>query len=104
MNPDKTQLVAEIFIKAPTEKVWDLWTKPEHIVNWNNISDEWHTPRAENDLRVGGRLFLRMEKKDNSGGFDYECFSMRSLTIRRSAIPDPIIEKQPYRFLLRKTG
>jgi uncharacterized protein YndB with AHSA1/START domain len=74
MNPVKTQLVAEVFVKAPIEKVWDVWTNPEHIVHWNNISDEWHTPRAENDLRVGGRLFLRMEKKDNSGGFDYECF------------------------------
>ena len=74
MNPDKTQLVAEIFIKAPIEKVWDVWTKPEHIVHWNNISDEWHTPGAENDLRVGGKFLSRMEAKDNSGGFDYECF------------------------------
>src|SRR4249920_1835388 len=74
MNLNKTQLVAEICINAPIEKVWDVWTNPGHIVHWNNISDEWHTPRAENDLRVGGRLFLRMEKKDNSGGFNYECF------------------------------
>ena len=65
---------AETFINASIEKVWDLWTDPKHIVNWNNLSEEWHTPRAENDLRVGGRLFLRMELKDKSAGFDYECF------------------------------
>jgi uncharacterized protein YndB with AHSA1/START domain len=31
------------------------------------------TTRAENDLRIGGKLFLRMETKDGSAGFDYEC-------------------------------
>ena len=53
--------------------MWDLWTNPEHIALWNNMSKEWHTPKAENDLRVGGRLFLRMELKDGSDGFDYVC-------------------------------
>ena len=37
------------------------------------MSEEWHTPKAENDLRVGGRLFLRMELKDGSYGFNYKC-------------------------------
>lgn len=69
----KTPLKSETFVKAPIEKVWDLWTNPKHIAKWNNMSDEWHTPKAENDLRVGGRLFLRMEMKDDSDGFDYIC-------------------------------
>ena len=74
MNRFGKQLTAEVFINAPIEKVWYLWTTPEHIAIWNNMSGEWHTPRAENDLRVGGRLFLRMELKDGSNGFDYICF------------------------------
>ena len=74
MNSTKTQLTAQVFINAPIEKVWDLWTNPGHIAKWNNLSEEWHTPIAENDLRVGGRLFLRMELKDGSDGFDYICF------------------------------
>jgi uncharacterized protein YndB with AHSA1/START domain len=61
----------EVSIKAPVEKVWELWTKPEHITQWNAASDDWHTPRAENDLRTGGKFSSRMEAKDGSMGFDF---------------------------------
>lgn len=53
------------------EKVWDFWTKPEHITGWNFASPDWHCPRAENDLRVGGKMNSRMEAKDGSMGFDF---------------------------------
>ncbi len=68
---DKTIITVENTINAPVEKVWEFWTKPEHIVKWNNASDDWHTPRAENDLRAGGALVSRMEAKDGSMGFDF---------------------------------
>ena len=58
-------------INAPVEKVWEYWTKPEHITQWNNASEDWHTPRAENDLRTGGSFVSRMEAKDGSFGFDF---------------------------------
>ncbi|MGN6164821.1 MAG: SRPBCC family protein [Flavisolibacter sp.] len=58
-------------VQAPVAKVWEYWTKPEHIVKWSNASDDWHTPRAENDLRVGGSFLSRMEAKDGSFGFDF---------------------------------
>ena len=41
-------------------------------MQWNNASDDWHTPRAQNDLKVGGRFLSRMEAKDGSAGFDFE--------------------------------
>src|SRR5215213_10294727 len=66
-----TVLVVESTINAPVEKVWDYWTKPEHITKWANASDDWHTPRAENDLRTGGSFSSRMEAKDGSMGFDF---------------------------------
>jgi len=69
---DKTAITVETTIKAPIEKVWQLWTEPEHIIHWNNASDEWYTPKAENDLRVGGKFNSRMEAKDGSFGFDFE--------------------------------
>lgn len=56
---------------ASVEKVWFLWTLPEHITQWNNASPDWHTPRAENDLRAGGKFLSRMEAKDGSFGFDF---------------------------------
>lgn len=67
----KPVLTIEAVINAPVEKVWDYWTKPEHITKWNSASDDWHTPTATNDLRVGGKFTSRMEAKDGSMGFDF---------------------------------
>ena len=58
-------------INAPIEMVWDFWTTPTHIIQWNNASDDWHTPHAENDLQVGGKFLSRMEAKDGSFGFNF---------------------------------
>ena len=68
---EKTIITVENTVNAPTKKVWEYWTKPEHITQWNNASDDWHTPRAENDLRTGGSFVARMEAKDGSMGFDF---------------------------------
>ncbi len=59
-------------INAPIEKVWELWTLPEHIKNWNNASAEWHTPNVENDLNAGSKFKFTMALKDGSEGFDFE--------------------------------
>lgn len=67
----KTSITVETSINAPLEKVWEFWTSPEHITEWNNASADWHTPKAENDLQTGGRFLFRMEAKDGSFGFDF---------------------------------
>jgi uncharacterized protein YndB with AHSA1/START domain len=69
-NQVKT-ITVETTVKAPVEKVWKLWSLPEHITKWSNASDDWHTPTAENDLREGGKFSSRMEAKDGSMGFDF---------------------------------
>jgi len=71
MSETKISITVEATVNAPLEKVWKLWTTPEHIMKWNNASDDWHTPKAENDLRVGGKFLSRMEAKDGSFGFDF---------------------------------
>jgi uncharacterized protein YndB with AHSA1/START domain len=68
---EKTVITVQDTINAPVAKVWEYWTKPAHIIKWNNASDDWHTPRAENDLRAGGSFVSRMEAKDGSIGFDF---------------------------------
>ncbi len=68
---DKTKITVEITVNAPVEKVWEFWTKPEHITKWNFASDDWQSPKAENDLRTGGNFNYRMEAKDGSFGFDF---------------------------------
>jgi uncharacterized protein YndB with AHSA1/START domain len=71
MAENKQVIVIEAIVNAPVEKVFDFWTKPEHIVNWSYASDDWHTPTAENDLSKGGKFSSRMEAKDGSMGFDF---------------------------------
>ena len=68
---NKTKITIEATVNAPVEKVWKLWSGPEHITKWASASDDWHTPRAENDLRTGGKFSSRMEAKDGSMGFDF---------------------------------
>jgi uncharacterized protein YndB with AHSA1/START domain len=65
------KITVETTIQAPVNKVWEYWTEPAHITKWNNASDDWHTPIAENDLQVGGKFLTRMEAKDGSFGFDF---------------------------------
>lgn len=42
-----------------------------YLTRWNSASHDWHSPHAENDLRVGGKFVTRMEDKDGSTGFDF---------------------------------
>src|ERR1700733_5896631 len=70
-NNNKTNITVETTVNAPVEKAWEYFTKPEHIIKWNNASDDWHSPKAENDLRVGGKFNYRMEAKNGSFGFDF---------------------------------
>lgn len=73
MNTEnKTPITIEATINVPIEKVWKCWTSPEDIMKWCNASDDWHAPKAENDLRTGGTFLTRMEAKDGSFGFDFE--------------------------------
>ena len=64
-------ITVDALVDAPVEKVWACWTEPEHITQWNNASDDWHTPWAKNDLVPGGRFVSRMEARDGSMGFDF---------------------------------
>lgn len=68
---NNVKITVETTVNAPVEKVWEYWTEPKHITQWNNASDDWHTPIAENDLTVGGKFLTRMEAKDGSFGFDF---------------------------------
>ncbi len=68
---EKTNITVEATVNAPAEKVWNLWSSPDHIIKWCAASDDWHTPKAENDLREGGKFTSRMEAKDGSFGFDF---------------------------------
>ncbi|MFN6076358.1 MAG: SRPBCC domain-containing protein [Fluviicola sp.] len=67
------KITISLEINAYKEKVWDCYTNPEHIVNWNFAHESWCCPSASNDLTVGGKYFARMEARDGSFGFDFEA-------------------------------
>jgi uncharacterized protein YndB with AHSA1/START domain len=58
-------------IVAPIDKVWNYFTEPAHIVNWNFAAPTWHCPKAENDLKVDGNFSYTMAAKDNSHSFNF---------------------------------
>lgn len=64
-------IVVQAIISAPIEKVWECWNTPDDITGWAFASNDWEAPRADNDLRPGGRFSTRMQAKDGSAGFDF---------------------------------
>ncbi len=70
MSREKTKITVETMVRGTPEKVWELFNEPKHIVEWATAGDDWHTVKAENDVRAGGTFFYRMEAKDGSKGFD----------------------------------
>lgn len=67
----RVRITVETTVPVSPELAWEYWTEPRHITQWNQASEDWHTPRAENDLRVGGAFTSRMESKDGKFGFDF---------------------------------
>lgn len=65
-------ITVETTIAAPLERIWQAYTTPADIQQWNAASDDWHTTASQVDLRVGGSFCSRMEAKDGSAGFDFE--------------------------------
>lgn len=65
------QITVRTTVAAPIAAVWEAYTTPADIVQWNAASDDWHTTAAHVNLRVGGSFSSRMEAKDGSFGFDF---------------------------------
>ena len=70
--PENLTITVQTEINAPIDKVWKLWNTPKDIMQWNNMSADWHTPKVENDVRTGGRFLFVMGLKDGSFSFDFE--------------------------------
>ena len=66
-----TIIIVETTVNAAIEKVWAFFTLPVHIIQWNTASDDWHTPKAINNLQEGGRFASTMAAKDGSFSFDF---------------------------------
>ncbi|NPU94828.1 MAG: hypothetical protein HPY82_23235 [Gammaproteobacteria bacterium] len=36
------KITVETKVRAPASRVWQAYTTPEDIVQWNTASDDWH--------------------------------------------------------------
>ncbi len=67
-----TRITVSALVNKPVADVWKIWTDPAHILQWNAASDDWHCPKAENDLKAGGKFSSTMAARDGSFSFDFE--------------------------------
>lgn len=64
-------ITVHTLVHAPLQMVWQYWTEPQHIKNWNSASPDWETTQATSELKVGGRFSYTMQAKDGSSGFAF---------------------------------
>jgi len=64
-------ITVETDINSTAERIWELWTTPEDIIQWNNPSGDWRTLCVENDLKNGGTFLFKMEAKNGNDSFDF---------------------------------
>ena len=67
-----TRITVSALVNKPVADVWNTWTDPKHIMQWNAATDDWHCPNATNDLRTGGKFSSTMAARDGSFSFDFE--------------------------------
>lgn len=82
---DRQRITVENIVKKPIGQVWEKLTLPEHVMKWNNASEDWHTPSAENDLRAGGAFTYKMAAKDGSYSFDFSGIYDEVILNRKTA-------------------
>ena len=50
------QITVESILNVTREEAWKFYNEPKHIKKWAFASSDWHAPKAENDLKKGGRF------------------------------------------------
>jgi uncharacterized protein YndB with AHSA1/START domain len=80
---ETAKIIIQAVISADRKKVWEYYTQPKHITEWNFADPSWHCPTATNDLKVGGKYIARMEARDRSFGFDFEAVYNEIVTSKK---------------------
>jgi uncharacterized protein YndB with AHSA1/START domain len=53
-TPSDHEIVMTSVVDAPPARVWEVWTRPEHVARWLLGPEGWTMPVCEIDLRPGG--------------------------------------------------
>lgn len=76
------EITVAAHINAPLEEVWQAWTTPAVIQEWNSGAFDWRCPKAEIDLHEGGHFYYQIERTDGSEVLDF-CGVFRRLKLLR---------------------
>lgn len=63
--------VSTVINNKTVAQVWDYFTNPKHVMNWKHAGDDWHCPKAENNLEVGKSFTYTMAAKNGEMSFDF---------------------------------
>ncbi|WP_040680597.1 SRPBCC domain-containing protein [Niabella aurantiaca] len=72
MDTQPAMIHVEVTVHQPAAVVWEAWTTPAAIAQWNRPFDHWWVPKVKMELREGGAFCYRMEARDGSEGFDHK--------------------------------
>lgn len=64
-------ITVETSLKTPIHQVWESWTNPKHIKQWNFFSPQWKCSKVAQQLEPGGEFSYRIEAKDGSERLDF---------------------------------
>lgn len=66
------EFIVEEQVKAPLEQVWEAWTNPSVIQQWNAGVFDWFCPQAEVDFHEGGSFYYRIERIDGTETLNFK--------------------------------
>jgi uncharacterized protein YndB with AHSA1/START domain len=66
-----SKITIQSLVNADLPSCWEKYNTPEHIMQWNHASPDWHCPQASNELRPGGPFSYTMAARDGSFSFDF---------------------------------
>ena len=65
-TPSDREITATHVVAAPCKRVFEAWTRPEHVPHWMLGPDGWTMPVCEIDLRPGGAWHYVWSRADGT--------------------------------------
>ena len=65
-------ITVTVSIYADINIIWEAFNTPEHIKNWNALSDDWYCSKSQSIFKEGWMFNHTMASKDGNMRFDFE--------------------------------
>ena len=85
----RLDLVLEREIDVPVERVWEAWTKAEHLKHWF-APKPWSITACDLDLRPGGAIHFTMRSPEGQEFPNTQCY-LEVTPLQRLIITDTLL-------------